>query len=82
MWAGTCWGGGHPPRCPAGSCVSVLSSAQFHVFMTLSHIPLASFVAVTCVSVVSFLASCQGMTRYIVCVKPPLACCDLTLCRG
>lgn len=53
--------------------VSVLSYVKVLV-LTTSHClyPLFSFVMVTCVPIVSFLASCQGMTRYCVRVEAPL----------
>lgn len=42
--------------------------SQAHITPTLPF----SFATVTCMLVVSFLASCQGMTRYWVRVEAPL----------
>lgn len=58
----------------------LLSRAQFFVLTTSRHVyphvtcttSFFSFVTVTCVPVVSFLASRQGMTRYHVGAEAPL----------
>lgn len=70
---------GNPAKCRVGLCLR-LQLAEPVCLCLLSRGPTFSFVAVTCVSVVSFLASCQGMTRYGVRVEDPSSHCDLMLC--
>lgn len=62
------------------ACVCACSLLSQCVCELVSRGPTFSFVMVICVSVVSFLASCQGTTRYGVRVEDPSSHCDLMLC--